>query len=253
MILLLVTYNVHHLVNWVVLKAEFCSTYILSHIYGCAVCTKEKLLIESVLCQISPNATILATVEVALCESALYFAFTNEVSIAFVVYLVKTYTHLFVSLVKTCIYPLVHLLPESTNLRVVLLPFYEHSLCLFDEWSLFLGGLLVHALSHELFDLSLIFHIKAYIVVADEVVTFLAAVFWSLTIAELLPCEHRLADMNTTVVHDIGLYYIPTICLLNLCDRVAKQVVAHVTEVQRFVGVWRRVFHHHERLLAFAS
>ena len=259
-VFLLITNDIHHLVDRVVLEAQFGGTDILGHIYGCAVGTKKELLVESVLREVSPNRAIFAAVEIALGKTAFYFTFAHEISVAFVVDFVKTYAHLRICLVKTRIYPLVHLLPEGTHFRVVLLPFDEHGLCLFDEWCLFLSGLLVHALRHEFLDLSFVLYIKAHIVVANQVVTFLAAILRCLAIAELLPCEHRLADVNTTVVDDIhrladvnttvvddiGFHYVPAVCLLNLSDRVAKQVIAHVTEVQRLVGVRRRVFYHHE-------
>ena len=52
--------------------------------------------------------------------------------------------------------------------------------------------------------------------------------------------------MNTTVIDDIGLHHFPSVRLLDLRNRITEQVITHVTEVQRFVGVRRRILHHHE-------
>ena len=236
-VFLLVAHHIHHLVDRVVLETKFGGTYVLGHIYGCAVGTEKEFLIEPVLCEVSPYTTILAAVEVAFGEAAFYFAFAYEIGVAFVVNLIEAHTHLLVGLIKACIHPFVHLLPQRTYLWVVLLPFHEHSLCLLDEWGLFLGCLLIYALCHKLFDLSLVLLVKTDIVVADEVVAFLATILRCLAIAEHLPCEHRFADMNTAIVHDIGLDYVPSVGLLNLSDGVTKQVVAHMSEVQRLVGI----------------
>ena len=77
-------------------------------------------------------------------------------------------------------------------------------------------------------------------------VAFLAGRLRCLAVAEFQPRQHGFADMDTAVVDDIGLHHFPTVCLLNLSDRIAQQVVAHMPEVKRFVGVRRRVLHHHQ-------
>ena len=63
-----------------------------------------------------------------------------------------------------------------------------------------------------------ILFVETHIVVANQVVTFLAAILRCLAVAELLPSEHGFADMNTTVVNDICLHNIPTVRFLNLSD-----------------------------------
>ena len=55
--------------------------------------------------------------------------------------------------------------------------------------------------------------------------------------------------MYASVVYDIGLDYPPTACLLYAADTVAKQIVADMPEVQRFICVWRRKLYHHQRRL----
>ena len=91
--------------------------------------------------------------------------------------------------------------------------------------------------------------VEGYIVVADEVVALLAGSFRSFAIAPLEPGEHRLTDVDTTVVNDVCLDYLVAVSLHNLSQRPAEEVVAHMTQVKRLVGVRRRVLDHDERAL----
>ena len=126
---------------------------------------------------------------------------------------------------------------------------------LLDERRLFLrlllSLLLVHALSHvfslQLSHLSAVVLVERHVVVADEVVALFARSLRSLAVAELQPSQHRLADMNTAGVHDVGLHHAVAVCLHDLRQRPSEQVVAHVSEVERLVGVRRRILYHHER------
>ena len=95
---------------------------------------------------------------------------------------------------------------------------------LLDQWSLCLcflcGSFLVHAILHvlslELCDFLTIVLVEGYIVVADEVVALLAGSFRSFAIAPLEPSEHRLTDVNTTVVNDVCLDYLVAVGFHNL-------------------------------------
>ncbi len=53
--------------------------------------------------------------------------------------------------------------------------------------------------------------------------------------------------MNTTIVNNIGLYNLIAICLHDLGKRPTQKVVAHVSQVKRFICVRRRILNHHER------
>ena len=55
--------------------------------------------------------------------------------------------------------------------------------------------------------------------------------------------------MDTPVVHDIRFYDLVAVRFQYLGKAVAQQDVAHVPQVERFVGVGRRVFDHHQRRL----
>ena len=102
-------------------------------------------------------------------------------------------------------------------------------MCLLDERSLILGLLLSlisgqtaeHIFFLQGFHLLAVVLIKGHIIVAYEVITLLTGALGRLTIAPLLPGKHRLTDVDTTIVHDIGLHHLVAIGLHNLCQRPA--------------------------------
>ena len=106
-----------------------------------------------------------------------------------------------------------------------------------DERSFLLGLLFVHTLSHKLLDLFAIVLVEGHVVVADEVVAFLAAGFGRLAVTPLEPSQHRLANVYAAVVHDVGLYHFVAVRLHDLSQSPSQQVIADVAEVQRFVGI----------------
>ena len=118
---------------------------------------------------------------------------------------------------------------------------------------LLLGSLFSHAFSHilglQLLHLLAVVFVERHIVVANEVIALLAACLGCLAVAPLEPCEHRLADVYASVVHDVGLHHAVAVGLHDLCERPAEQVVAHMSEVERLVGVGRRILNHDERRL----
>ena len=59
MIILLIPHHIYHLIDRIILIAELGGAYILSHIYGCAVGTEKKLMVESVVCKVGPYGSIL--------------------------------------------------------------------------------------------------------------------------------------------------------------------------------------------------
>ena len=250
-VLLFVAYHINHLINRVILETQLGSSDILSHINRCTIRTEQQFLVQSVRCQIRPYRTILTTVELSGRKSFLYLRFTFEIGIRLVIDLIERHTHPLVGLVKTGINPLVHLRPKTTHFRIVGFPFAKHLLRLFHQRSLLLGGLFVHSACHQLGDLLLVLFVKTHVVITDEVVAFLTAGLRRLAVTELQPCEHGLADMNTTIIDNIGLHYFPSVRLLNLRNRITQQVITHMTQVQRFIGVRRRVLHHHQRMYDF--
>ena len=65
--------------------------------------------------------------------------------------------------------------------------------------------------------------------------------------APLLPGQHALADVYSAVVDDVGLDHAVAAGLHQPRQREAEQIVADVAEVERLVGVGRRIFDHHQR------
>ena len=57
------------------------------------------------------------------------------------------------------------------------------------------------------------------------------------TIAILLPCQHRLADMDTTVVDDIGFDYLISVRHDDIGQCITQQVIAHMAQMKRFIGI----------------
>ncbi len=220
MVLLLVADHIDHLVYRVILETQFGSTYILRHIDGGTVGTQQQLLVESVFRQIRPDRTVFAAVESAGSESLLYLGFALQIGVGLVVDLIKRDTQAAVGLVKTGIDPLVHLRPQRAYFGIVRFPFTEHLLRLQHQRCLAFGGLFVLAGCHEFGYLRLVLLIETYVVVSDEVIPFLTGTLRRLTVAELQPCEHGFADMNTAVVDDIRLHHFPSVRLLDLSDRI---------------------------------
>ena len=52
--------------------------------------------------------------------------------------------------------------------------------------------------------------------------------------------------MDASVVHNIRLHHLVTVGFQDAGERITEKVVAHMPEMQRLVGVRRRIFHHHE-------
>ena len=93
-------------------------------------------------------------------------------------------------------------------------------MCLQHQRSFLFGGIFVYTFRNEFGNLRLVLLIETYVIVADEVITFLAGTLRRLAVAELEPCEHGFADMNTAVIDYVGLDHFPSVCLLDLSDRI---------------------------------
>ena len=254
-VVLLIAHHVDHLVDGEVLIAQLGRADVLRHIDRCAVGADEQLLVEAVVAQVGPHAAVLLAEEEALLQAFLHELLAHEICVALVVYLVKSHTEGAVGLVKSGVDPLVHLAPQRAHLLVALLPFDEHSVRLPDEGrfllGLVLGRLGLHAfalvLSAELGYLLAIVLVKEHIVVAYEVVALLAGALGRLAVAPLLPGQHGLADMDAAIVDYVGLDHALAARLLDVGQRPAQQVVAHMAQMKRFVGVGGGILYHPER------
>ena len=75
--------------------------------------------------------------------------------------------------------------------------------------------------------------------------------FGSFAVAVFQPSQHRFADVDSAVVHEVHLFNVVAVGFEQFRHRPAEQVVTYVAEMQRFVGVRRRIFHHYRGFAAF--
>ena len=244
-VVLFVAHHVDHLVDGEVVEAHGGSADVLRHVDAGAVGAEQQFLVETFLGEVSPHAVVVLAEEESFLQSFLHLLLAHEISVGLVVYLVECHAERLVGFVESGIHPVVHLLPKRTYFRVALLPFHEHGMCLLDEGGfslgLFLGVLFGHAFGQvlclERLALFLVVLVERHVEVANEVVAFLAGRFRCGAVAPFLPCQHRLADVYAAVVHDVGLHHAVAVGGHDLRQRPTQQVVAHVSQVERLVGV----------------
>ena len=80
-VILLITNDIYHLIDRVILETELCSADILSHIDRCAIGTEKQFLVKTFLGEVSPYGVVGTTIEESLCEAFLYLFLTFEISI----------------------------------------------------------------------------------------------------------------------------------------------------------------------------
>ena len=214
-IVLLVAHHVDHLVDGIVGETLFGRTDVLRHVDRRTVSTEQQLVVEAFAREVGPHGTVFLAVEKTFLQSFEHFLLAFQVCVRFVVYLVEADAHHLVSFVEAGIYPVVHLLPQGTYFRVTSLPLHEHLAGFLHQgrfsFGLSLGFFLVHAfgliLGHQLLHFSLEVFVESHVVVTNEVVTLFAARLGRLAVAILQPRQHRLADVDTAVVHDVGFHH----------------------------------------------
>ena len=85
-----------------------------------------------------------------------------------------------------------------------------------------------YVLCLELCTFVLVMLIKKHVEIAYEVVAFLSSRLGRTTVTPLYPRQHRLHNMDTTVVDNVGFDNPVAVGLHNFSQRPAKQVVANV-------------------------
>ena len=227
-VVLLIAHHVDHLVDGIVLIAEFCSTDILSHIHRSAIAAEQKLMVESVTGEVGPHRAIFAAIHDALIESFEHLLLTFKISVALVVYLIEINAKTLVGLIKSGINPLIHHAPHTADTLITCFPLLEHLASLLHKRRSLLRLLIAHTLLLEGLQLRLIVLVEEHIKVADEVVALLSGSFRRNTIAPLLPSKHRLTDVNTAVIHNICFHHLIAISLHDERKTVTKQIVANM-------------------------
>ena len=172
MVVLFITNDIYHLVNGIILIAQFGCADILSHVYRCPVATQKKLVVKTFACKVGPYRAVFFAIHLPGLKTFEDFPLAFEVSLAFVVNLVEVNAHSFVGFVKSGIDPRVHCLPEGSDFRVFLFPFHEHRAGFFHQRRCTLVFFLGHALLFKCFKLGFIMLVEKYIEITDKVVAF---------------------------------------------------------------------------------
>ena len=81
MVVLLITYDVYHLINGIVLEAHLSSTDVLRHVNAGAIATEQQLLVETFVGEVSPNGIILMTLKETLSEAFLDFCLSFQIGL----------------------------------------------------------------------------------------------------------------------------------------------------------------------------
>ncbi len=246
MVVLFVADDVNHLVDGIVGKAHLGGADVLGHVDRCAVAAQEQLVVEAVGGEVGPYRAVFLAVHDAFFKAFKHLFLAFEIGLRFVVDFVEVDAHAAVCLAETGVYPRVHGFPQGAHVLVAGFPAAQHVACLGHEGRGGFGLFLGHALFHERDELGAVVLVKGDVVVADEVVALDAGALGSGALAPFLPCEHGFADVYAAVVDDVCLHHAVAAGLENLGEGIAQQVVAHVAQVEGFVGVGRRVFDHHQ-------
>ena len=139
-------------------------------------------MVQSFGSQISPYRVILFPVEETFFQSFHHFLLTFQIGIRFIINFIETNSHHLIRFIESGIYPVIHLPPQGTDLRVIRLPLTEHlasfqhqrrvCLCLSFSFSFIQAFSLV--LSCQFLYLSLVMLVKSYIIVTNQMVPLLA-------------------------------------------------------------------------------
>ena len=80
-VVLLITNDIDHLVDRIVLVAKFCCTDVLSHIDRCAIATEQELVVEAVCSEVSPDRVVLLAIHDALFDTTEHQVLTFEICV----------------------------------------------------------------------------------------------------------------------------------------------------------------------------
>ena len=243
-IVLLVAHHVDDLVEVILVVALLGRTQVLGHVDRSAVLAEQQFLVQAVCSQVAPHAAVVAAVEHTFLKALFHKGFAILIGLGFVVDAVERNAEAAVGLVETGVDPAVHLFPERTDLGISLLPLYEHGLRLLQDGGVFLGFFLRHAAGHQLRDFSLEQVVELHVVVAYQMVALLAGGLRRLAAPTLEPGQHRFADVDATVIHQVHLQHFVSASSEQLTHRPTQQVVADMSQVQRLVGVRARELDH---------
>ena len=220
MVALLACHHVDQAVKRPVGVPAYRGADVLSYVQRSPVLAQKHLFVQLDVGQVHPNRAVLLAVENPVLQPLENPVLAQLVGVALVVVPVEADVHVPVGLLKPLNRPVVHHFPELEGLGVALLPFFEQFLGLCPG-----GGV-------GLFPVR-----ELHVVVADQVVALDAGGLRSLTVSELHVGQHRLADVHPAVVDQVDLHHLGPVGLENSGNALSEAVVAHVPQMQGFVGV----------------
>ncbi|MCY1534350.1 hypothetical protein D9M68_697190 [compost metagenome] len=86
--------------------------------------------------------------------------------------------------------------------------------------------------------------IEFYIEIAHEMISLYTCLLGSTVLSEQLPGDHTFTDMHAAIIDHTGFNHIFTCCFQHIGYGYTQEVISQVTQMQRFIGVGRRVFYH---------
>ncbi len=203
MVILLVANDINQALGAEVVVAQLGRAEVLGHVDTGAVAAQQHLLVEAVAGEVATDGAIGTPVQHTHIQTLLHQLFAEQVGVRFIVHLVEADTEAAVGFVETGIHPSVHLLPQGTHFLVALFPAFQHLLRLHHQGGLLLGLLLLYPTLHQLLDFCLVVLVELHVVFAHQVVALHAGAFGRLAVAEALPGQHALADVDAAVVHEV--------------------------------------------------
>jgi hypothetical protein len=197
-IVLFITYHINHLVNREIGKTQFSRTYVLRHIDRSSIRPKKQLMIQSFPCEVGPYGTVFFAVEETFLQAFHNLLLPFQIGFRLVINFIESNSHHTISLIEAYIYPIIHLLPQSTHFGIISFPLHQHFTRLFHQrrfrfrlsFRLFLTQAFTLKLRHQLFHFGFIMLVESYIVITNQMITFLTGSFGSFTIAILQPSQH---------------------------------------------------------------
>ena len=130
MIILLISHRVDKSLYIIIRETPYCCSQILRDIDRSTITTKKEFLIQAFISKVAPHRAIFFGEENTFVQSFFYQIFTQKVSLAFVLYLVKIYSKALISFCKPCINPSVHFLPKVSYFFIAIFPVQKHFLSL---------------------------------------------------------------------------------------------------------------------------
>ena len=130
MIILLISHRVDKSLYIIIRETPHGSSQILRDIDRSPIPTKEKFFIQAFIGKVAPYRAIFFGEENAFVQTFFYQIFTQKVSLAFILNLVKIYSKAFISFRKSCINPSVHFFPKVSYFFIAIFPVQKHFLSL---------------------------------------------------------------------------------------------------------------------------